>query len=268
MAVCGGYAETYKSIAVRAGLECEVITGHGKGVNHTPLKPGERPPPPDPTGHAWNAVRIDGGEWKLLDACWGAGHVDQAQQFHQKFDSPQFSASNDVIGRKHFPPNPKHQYRTDGRTMTWDEYFIGDGTHEKPQVYSNAKDEGISEETIAPGVKQIPVHSGEVVRFQFALKCEHWKYETHGAGKPPLLLLSIKGLDGRKDDMIPFETDGFWYWVDVNARDLGAPGQSIQIMQVTTVDGKDARGMPYNEYRQKKGRYGMSFAFVAKWDLV
>lgn len=68
-AVCQGYAETYKAIADRAGLDCIVGGGHGKGIGHEPLKRGQRAPPADPSGHAWNAVRIDGGGWKLVDAC-------------------------------------------------------------------------------------------------------------------------------------------------------------------------------------------------------
>lgn len=63
LAVCGGYAGLFTAIALKAGMEAIVVTGHGKGFGHTALKPGERPPPPDPSGHAWNAVRIDGGEW-------------------------------------------------------------------------------------------------------------------------------------------------------------------------------------------------------------
>jgi hypothetical protein len=268
LAVCQGYAETYKAIALRAGLECELVGGHGKGFGHTPLKAGERPPPPKPDGHAWNAVRIDGGEWKLLDACWGAGHLDKSNQYCPKFNSAQFSCDNDIFGRRHFPRDSRFQHRSDGRTISWDEYFIGQGSHETPTVFTNAHAEGISDDTILPKERQIPVHSGEVVRFQFAHKCIHWTPQTHGAGKPSLLLLSIHGIDGRKDDMVPIQTDGHWYWADVNARDLGAPGQSVQVNQMTTIGGKDARGMSHDEYVQKKGKVGMSWSGFIKWDLV
>ena len=268
-AVCQGYAETYKAIANRAGLDCVLVGGHGKGFGHNPLKKGERPPPPKPDGHAWNAVRIDGGEWKLLDACWGAGHLCGSNNLYkQEFSPEQFIRPNDKFGRSHFPKDPKYQYRNDGRTISWEEYFRGPIDGEPPLFYGNAKQEGISEDNTQPKEREVSVNSGEIVRFQFSKICEHWTSEKYGLGKPPLLLLSIHGVDGRKDDMVPMETDGYWHWVDVHARDLGAPGQSVQVTQVTTIDGEDARGVSVKEYLSKKGSVGMSWGYVMKWDLV
>ena len=268
-AVCQGYAETYKAIANRAGLDCIVIGGHGKGFGHTPLKKGESPPPPKPDGHAWNAVRIDGGGWKLLDACWGAGHICGNNNLYKKEFSPdQFTKSNEKFGLKHFPRDPSHQYRSDGRTVSWEEYFRGPIDGEPPTFYTNGHQEGIAEDSVEPKERDIAVYSGQVVRFQFSKICEHWTPEKNGLGKPPLLLLSIHGFDGRKDDMVPFETNGFWHWVDVDARDLGAPGQSVEVAQITSIDGKDARGVSAKEYLSKKGRVGMAWAYVMKWELV
>lgn len=268
-AVCQGYAETYKAIANRAGLECVLVSGHGKGYGYTPLKEGERPPPPKPDGHAWNAVRIDGGEWKLLDACWGAGHLDSGcGEYKQEFNSSQFTRSNDKFGLSHFPKNPQYQFRNDGRTMSWEEYFIGRGPGEAPIFYTNGHQEGIAEDSVEPKDRKIQVYSGEVVRFQFSKICEHWTSEKHGQGKPPLLLLSIHGVDGRKDEMVPIETDGYWHWADVRAQDLGAPGQAIQVAQITSINGQDARGVTAKEYFAKKGKVGMAWAYVMRWELV
>lgn len=268
-AVCQGYAETYKAIANRAGLECVLVGGHGKGYGYTPLKKGERPPPPKPDGHAWNAVRIDGGDWKLLDACWGAGHLDTAAgEYKQKFNPSEFTKPNDKFGLSHFPKESRYQFRDDGRVMGWDEYFIGRVNGETPIFYTNGHQEGIAEDSVEPMERDIPVYSGETVRFQFSKICEHWKPEKHGLGKPPLLLLSIHGVDGRKDAMVPIETDGYWHWIDVDARDLGAPGQSVQVAQLTSIDGKDARGVSAKEYFSKKGKVGMAWAYVLRWELV
>lgn len=268
-AVCQGYADTYKAIANRAGLDCDVVGGHGKGFGYTALKPGESPPPAKPDGHAWNAVRVDGGHWTLLDACWGAGHIcGNNNLYKQKFSPEQFTSSNEVFGRRHFPRDPKHQHREDGRTISWDEYYIGRHIGETPVFYTNGHQEGIAEDSVEPIGRQISVNSGEIVRFQFSKTCPHWTSEKHGQGKPPLLLLSIHGLDGRKDDMIPIETDGYWHWVDVNARDLGAPGQSVQVAQLTKIDGRDCRGVTAREYLSKRGKVGMAWSYVMKWDLV
>ena len=269
LAVCSGYAEVYKAIARKAGLECEVVVGHGKGYGYTKLKPGERPPPPNPDGHAWNAVRIDGGKWHLLDACWGAGHLDTTTNAYKKeFNPKQFIRSTEEFGESHFPKDARQQFRNDGRTIGWEEYFIGKGPEETVVFYTTAHGEGLLESSVEPRVRQISVYSGEVVRFQFSKLCEHWRSETHGPGKPPLLLLNIQGADGRKEDMVPIETDGFWHWADVNARDLGAPGQVVQVAQITTIEGKDARGVTAKEYFSKKGRCAMGWTYLLKWELV
>lgn len=268
-AVCSGYAEAYKAIARRAGLDCEVVSGHGKGWGYTKLKPGEKPPPPNLDAHAWNSVRIDGGKWHLLDACWGAGNVDSATNVFKKDFKPQeFIRSTEEFGETHFPKDSRKQYRSDGRTVGWDEYYIGRGTDESVVFYTTAHKEGLLEKSVEPWVRQIPVYSGEIVRFQFSKLCEHWRSETHGPGKPPLLLLEIKGMDGRKDEMVPIETDGFWHWCDVKARDLGAPGQVVQVAQITTIQGKDARGVSAKEYFSKKGKCAMGWTYLLKWELV
>ncbi|KAL6860266.1 hypothetical protein ACO1O0_004293 [Amphichorda felina] len=268
-AVCSGYADTYTAIAKRAGLECVTVVGHGKGFGYTPLKQGERPPPPKPDGHAWNAVRIDGGRWKLLDACWGAGHLDTStNEYKAQFSPWEFTRTNEQFGLSHFPKDTQHQFRDDGRVVSWEEYFIGPVNGEPPITYSNVQDEGILKSSIEPKLKNIPVHSGEIVRFQFSKVCEHWRSDIHGKGAPPLLLLSLHGVDGRKDEMVPMETDGYWHWIDVRARDLGAPGQAVQVAQVTKVDGQDARGISAREYLSQKGRVGMSWGYVMRWELV
>ncbi|KAK7415328.1 hypothetical protein QQX98_005972 [Neonectria punicea] len=267
LAVCQGYAETYKAIANRAGLECVLISGHGKGFGHTPMKKGDRPPPQKADGHAWNAVRIDGGVWKLLDACWGAGHLDTATNEYKAMFSPkQFIRPNDEFGKFHFPRENRYQFRDDGRVITWEEYIVDEIADEQPIFYG--QQEGISEASVEPKQRNISVHSGEIVRFQFSKVCEHWTSEKHGLGTPPLFLLCIKGVDGRKDDMLPIETDGYWHWIDVRARDLGAPGQPVQVAQPTIINGKDARGVTAEEFLAKKGNMNMSWSYVMRWELV
>ncbi|PHH85277.1 hypothetical protein CDD83_660 [Cordyceps sp. RAO-2017] len=268
-AVCQGYAETYKAIANRAGLDCIVVVGHGKGFGHVALKKGERPPPPKPDGHAWNAVRIDGGGWKLIDACWGAGHLcGSSNQYKQEFTPSQFTKSNEKFGLRHFPREPSHQFRSDGRTVSWEEYFRGPIDGDPPVFYTNGHQEGIAEDSVEPKERDIAVYSGQVVRFQFSKICEHWTSEANGLGKPPLLLLSIHGADGRKEEMVPMETNGYWHWLDINARDLGAPGQSVEVAQLTTMGDRDGRGVSASEYLSKKGKVGMSWSYVVKWELV
>jgi hypothetical protein len=87
LAVCQGFADLFCALALKAGLECMVISGDGKGFGHKALKPGE-PIPPFSSNHAWNVVRIDNNEWKLVDPCWGAGNVGGMNQPYNKSFSP------------------------------------------------------------------------------------------------------------------------------------------------------------------------------------
>ncbi|KAH8205541.1 hypothetical protein TruAng_000247 [Truncatella angustata] len=267
-AVCQGYAEVYMAIAKRAGLECVMVTGHGKGFGHTALQKGQPPPARNPTGHAWNAVRIDNGEWKLLDACWGAGAL-MNNAYTPGFNPSMFYLSNDLFGLKHFPSDQRHFFRADGRIPTWEEYSIGPTNGEQAEWYGIGTREGLSEFTFAPPEKHISVNSNEVVRFQFAKVCEHWIGEKHGQGKNYLLVLCIHGQDGRKDENIPLEHDGHWWWIDVKARELGAPGQTLHLGGIKTWgDNQDARGLTKQEYQSRIGRVGYSMDFYVRWELV
>ena len=56
MGVCSDYAEAYKALCTKAGLECVYVTGdanNGSGYG----------------GHAWNIVKID-GNWYHVDCTW------------------------------------------------------------------------------------------------------------------------------------------------------------------------------------------------------
>ncbi|KAK3324184.1 hypothetical protein B0T19DRAFT_443615 [Cercophora scortea] len=266
-AVCEGYAKIYEAVAVRAGLQCIVVGGHGKGYGFHPLAAGQRPPPRDPSGHAWNAVRIDGGEWKIIDACWGAGALGD-NVYHKRFAPEMFYLSNELIGLKHFPADSQHFFRSDGRIPTWEEYIVGPSKGEPASWFSDGTNEGLSEYTFEPKAKKIPVASGETVRFLFSKVCEHWDPQKHGRGKAMLLVLSIHGRGGGKDDLVTMETDGYWLWADVEARDLGAPGQTITLFGIDTVNGESARGMTKEQWAMKKGRCGYSMVAVAGWELV
>ncbi|KAL2259187.1 hypothetical protein VTK26DRAFT_7231 [Humicola hyalothermophila] len=275
-AVCEGYARVFQAIALAAGLECLVVTGHGKGYGFQPVKKNTPPPPRDPTGHAWNAVRIDGGAWKLVDACWGAGAVADGR-YVKRFAPECFAMTNERFGLKHYPADDAHWFRADGRAVPWDEYILGPlrGGDEPAEWMGNATEEGLDEFNFEPRQRRIPVAGGSgdggaaaVVRFRFGKVCEHWTPEKHGKGPQMLFALKIGGLDGRCEDMVPLEYDGLWYFLDVNARDLGAPGQKVMLIGFDTVDGRSARGLTREEWLSKKGRCGYSYCVLVRWELV
>ncbi|KAK3292226.1 uncharacterized protein B0H64DRAFT_224643 [Chaetomium fimeti] len=266
-AVCEGYARVYEAIAVRAGLGCVVVTGHGKGFGFTPVKAGQPLPPRKPTGHAWNAVRIDGGAWKLIDPCWGAGALCKGE-YSQRFAAECFTMSNEKFGTRHFPADERHWYREDGRAPSWEEYILGPLGDEPAEWMGDATREGLEQANFAPMQRRINVSNGGMVRFQFAKVCEHWRPEKNGKGKQVLFGLKLNGQNGMKDHIVPMEHDGFWHYLDVDARDLGAPGQTLSMVAFTMIDGQSARGLTKEEWLQKKGRCGYSYAYMVRWELV
>ncbi len=273
LAVCEGYAGLFTAIASKAGMESVVVGGHGKGFGFAAsLTPGT-PLPTEDSNHAWNAVKIDNGQWKCIDTCWGAGNISGAgQPYNKQFTPRMFTMSNDDFGLRHFPTNRSQAFRSDGRRMSWEEYIVGDAGGEPLQVYGIAGKEGISDSSFLPKYKKISIspsaHPGPTLRFQFSKVCEHWEPVRNGGGKPFVYFLSIHGLDGREDDAVPFETNGMFWWADVEPRRLGARGQTITAYAVDTVSGQSGRGLSIEEYRIAKGRKAMGFQGLAAWELV
>lgn len=268
MGVCEGYAGVFAAIAVRAGLECLVVGGHGKGYGYVATGPGQRIPPANPTGHAWNAVRIDDGEWKLCDPCWGSGALGGDNKYHRAFTATQFTGTNEDFGLKHFPTNKAHFFRADRRVPTWEEYILGPHRGVETLKIYNTENHGIDKATILPPLKNIELNDGDSTRFQFARLCQHWDFERHGGAKPYLLAIKIGGTHAYAEDLVPLERDDMYWWVDIPHRQLGSPGETIKLYAIDTMNGQDARGMTKREFMERRKTSGMSFAGVAEWELV
>ena len=292
LAVCEGYAGLFTALAAAAGLESVVVCGHGKGrFGIQPFiemkltensgygyDPANLPLKPD--GHAWNAVRIDGGEWKLIDPCWGAGHIecekkDPRRPYVKSWNPSMFTMSNEEFGEKHYPQDQRFFYRQDGRRPTFQEYFSKDQGPGKRQVYGDAeKLHGITDQNVHPEVGQIHVNDpsapGPTVRFQTENPCRHWDPVRHGKGKPYLLVVKVNGVGGNKEEWIPMQTDGFFTWVDIPREKLGRPGQQIMMAyQQKYLDGRDGRGLTIEEYRRTRPRWtSWGWGYVASWTLV
>ena len=95
--VCMDYALLYQRMANAAGLECAFITGHSKGSVYGGWEE-----------HAWNAVKIK-GQWKLLDATWGAGHIKEDKKFYPVFQPGYFFTEPRIFALDHFPDEEKWQ---------------------------------------------------------------------------------------------------------------------------------------------------------------
>lgn len=272
LAVCEGYAGLFAALALKAGLQAMVCSGASKGYGHVPLEPGQAVPPYKST-HAWNAVKIDNDEWKLVDPCWGAGHIGcqlRNEGYVRAFNASHFTMDNNEFGLGHFPGEASHQFRTDGRILSYEE-FMRDDQGGRVHVYGDAfKLHGLGERTFEPSQAKIKLndpYGQPVVRFQFSVVCPHWDNMRHGQGAPYVLLLSIAGRDGRKPDNKTFNTDGRTWWLDVPRVELGAPGQKIIVQAVTVFNDKDARGLSIQAWNNKRA-FSCRFGHVAAWELV
>jgi transglutaminase-like putative cysteine protease len=284
LAVCEGYAGLFATLATKAGLEAFVVGGHGKGFGHSQLAPGSRVPPFE-GNHAWNVVKIDGGKWKLIDSCWGAGAVQgHGQPYIQRLDATNFTKPNDEFLLSHYPER-KDQFYTDngGPGMTWEAYVLQDHTVpfgiEQPTIFLTAHEEGFGDRSFRPACKKISIHQPGPIRFQFNFKCEHWTLTKHSKKTAPFLfLLDTHGIDGRKDEKIPFtyvrgtgpNGGGDCWFVDIaDPRVLGAPGQKVAIANITSFGSReDTRGLSLQDYQAQVGRIGMGWSYIAQWELT
>lgn len=270
LGVCGGYAGLLHEIAVKAGLDAIEVNGHGKGYGYTKIGPGESIPKFN-MNHAWNAVRFSDGEYKLIDPCWGAGHLDTATKtYTKKFAPAMFTMSNEEFGLTHFPTEENNFFVA--RPPTYKKYMLGEGNGEDPvQMWGNPEEEhGLSKKSFTPALKNINVSKGngdEVVRFQFSRPCEHWDHERHLKKIPYLLILAFNKGSGN-EKLVPFEQNSYWYWLDVKKKDLGSKGKEVICLAITNFDGKDGRGLTREEFNRKNGKVGCAFSYLSTWKLV
>lgn len=261
LGVCQGYACLYQELATRAGLECVVVTGHGKGFGFA----AGQSVPASPSGHAWNAVRIDDGHWKLIDPCWGAGHISgPGKAFTPQFSPQQFTLDNVEFGLRHFPADARYFFAPTP-PPTWEEYYLGPlRGAECLQVYSGvAAAEGISQTSFVPAAKHISLTAAQSIRFSFSRICPHWSPTKNGPGESFVYVLQTRGSEYQA-----FETDGMTWWLDVDVRLLGQPGEQVLAFAVDSVDGQSGRGLSVPEYRDVQGRKGMGFSGLALWSLI
>jgi hypothetical protein len=266
LAVCEGYAGLFAALAVKAGLEAIVVSGASKGGSYRQQGPHD-PIPPFESTHAWNACRLDDGNWKLIDPCWGAGTVNDGEPYKKGFNPRRFTQSNIDFGRSHYPSDNSKQYREDGALLNWEDFNRGHQNGTEATVYDGeASGEGLAPPSFSPLSNPIVrANQGPTTRFMFQKICPHWDPVRCGRGQHFLYVLHLNGLDGTQRNHVPFEQgDGVW-WCDVPTADLG---DGANIYSVTSFDGREGRGLTLQEYKQKKGRVAMMFGGVAAWDVV
>ncbi len=98
--ICEDYALLFKSLCDVAGLESEVIKGYIR-IDPTKLRSsGEK--------HVWNVIKID-GKWENIDATYGAGYLDDYNDYVFDYDDNYFLADKVPFSINHFPRDTSYQ---------------------------------------------------------------------------------------------------------------------------------------------------------------
>ncbi|KAM6961242.1 kyphoscoliosis peptidase [Aplochiton taeniatus] len=97
--VCCGYSSLCAEMCREVGVQCLEVTGHSKGLGYQQGRSLQGVK----SDHQWNAVQLE-GQWFLMDACWGAGQVDQeTQSFVKRFDDFYFLTDPEDFIESHYP---------------------------------------------------------------------------------------------------------------------------------------------------------------------
>jgi len=100
--VCEAYSGLFKSLGQLAGLEVVTVSGDSKQYDY------KNPTDLDKGGHAWNVVKIDDGRWMIVDATWGAGHVNN-KIFTRKLSLHWFDPAPEIFIFTHLPKDDHWQ---------------------------------------------------------------------------------------------------------------------------------------------------------------
>lgn len=252
LAVCDGYAGLFKSLAERVGMQTHRVVGHGKGVGYVAMEPGA-PVPAYSSGHAWNCVYMD-GQWRLVDACWGAGTLN-GRAYEPRFNPTWFTSGPAEFGRRHFPEDASYQLMSEeeGGAIQWEEYIM---EPEGPTVFVDFYDLDLWQSALQPATKNI--EGGQRIVFSVFKRCEHMS--TAEANN---FVYFISLADNTR---VPLERNAEGGW----SAEVYIPRGSgeVSLYSVTTVDGRDAMGLGIQTFKQALGRKRMSFGGLARWTVV
>jgi len=287
LAVCEGYSGLFCNLALHAGLECVTIGGHGKGFGHEPLKPGQAIPP-FKSSHAWNACRIDDadGGWKLIDPCWGAGHINDQRRYVAKLASEHFTENNADFGLRHFPEDQTQFYLLapdaggSSQPPTWEKYFstaTGTSSEDVTKGPEAALNGFALASCFSPRSGQVDLVAAAAqspkMRFEIHKICRHWdKIWLQGKGKrqTPFMMYYGNNPDTKWLPFVPISGGTSWFVVlDVNdVRRRCKVGDRIWCMTITEFDGRDAGGVSASEVLAGVGRVSMNWQGIACWTVA
>lgn len=251
-AVCAGYAEVFYTLASHAGLQAEVVGGHGKGFGF--VQGGS---PSFSPNHAWNAVKLDWG-WHLIDCCWGAGNITGPPNpgYHKRFAPEFFTSPPSVFGKRHFPENKKWQLGENGRTVSWAEYLAPDVP--TPTKFSPFDDEfGFAETEVYPRTKNIDSLAGQRVTFSIGLPCEHMVRKEEW-----VLFLNVG--EFKQENWHVMHGDGAGRY-SAQVELPKKKGVKVTLCYAVSWNGGEGRGLTPQEWRNGLGRVAWGWSFIMEW---
>ncbi|XP_055026911.2 kyphoscoliosis peptidase, partial [Misgurnus anguillicaudatus] len=144
--VCSGYSCLCVEMCRDVGIECVEVSGYSKGMGY---QAGDSLAEKH-SDHEWNAVFV-GGQWWLLDACWGAGTVNmKTQTFVKRYDDYYFLTEPSEFINSHFPDDqtwqllstPISREEFEMRPMKTSAFYQFGLTLIQPTQYKTTTDEG------------------------------------------------------------------------------------------------------------------------------
>lgn len=251
LAVCDGYAGLFKGLVERIGIQVHKITGHGKGVGYVATGP-DCPIPNYSSNHAWNSVFMD-GTWHLVDSCWGAGAL-AGTTYQQRFTPMWFTSAPADFGRSHFPEDPSDQLisELEDGWMSWESYIMAPAT---PVLFIDFYKLDLSPSVIQPSTGSIV--GGQRILFHLTKRCEHMS--TAEANNFTFMIYF-----GDVKVFLELNNEGGW------SGDIFIPQKTgeVTLGYVTTVGGRDAKGIGLKTVKNAVGRQSMAFGGLARWSII
>ncbi|KAK0461455.1 hypothetical protein IW261DRAFT_1632582 [Armillaria novae-zelandiae] len=234
LAVYDGYAGLFGHLAERAGAPT-------------------RPSPAFHGNHAWNCVLMD-GEWRLIDCCWGAGHLE-GSAYHKRFTPTWFTMSPAQFGRRHYPADPSYQLipDDDGGPVSWEQYILDP---EGPVIFQDFHKLDFDPYMLQPSGKYI--QSGSWATFHIFKLCEHM---SRAEDDNYVYFISDPG--NTRTPMLANEEGGWSATVYIPRG-----GGELSLYYVTQCDGRDGKGLSVHAFNNANGRKSHGFWRYGEMDHI
>ncbi|KAM9707654.1 kyphoscoliosis peptidase isoform 1-T3 [Menidia menidia] len=194
--VCCSYSNLCSEMCREVGIECQEVPGHSKGIGYRQGQSLKHVK----SDHLWNAVLL-GGQWFLLDACWGAGRVDmEHESFMKRFDDFYFLTDPEEFIDSHYPDEEKWQLldapmaleEFERRVFKTSSFFTMGLRLINPRYHHIVTDDG--EANVSLGFSRPTTFTHEITPHQDLLHCGTSEQKESGGSSFGLLTVSHRSI--------------------------------------------------------------------------